>query len=234
MPSASLIARLVVALAAATAPVLAGDITGTVRYAGAPPARKPIEITKDQAICGRVEHVEESLVVGAGGGVRDVVVHLVDPPGAPPMPVLTPNVTVDQNGCRFVPRIQIIPAGAPFDLVNSDDLLHNIHTWSKANPSFNRAQPKFKKVLTQSFAKPEIMRISCDVHPWMNGWLVIAGHAYYAKTSPDGTFRISGVPAGDYTIEFWQELLGVETRPVKVPATGSTSVDLLYPARQAP
>lgn len=231
MRATSKIVGLLLAFSLNAAAALAGDITGTVRYGGEVPKPRPIEITKDQAICGRVEHVDESLVVGPGGGIRDVVVHLVDPPGAPPMPAPTPNIVVDQNGCRFVPRIQIIPAGAPFDLVNSDDLLHNIHTWSKANPSFNRAQPKFKKVLTQTFAKPEIMRISCDVHPWMNGWLVIAGHAYYARTAADGTFRIAGVPPGDYSVEFWQERLGTETRPAKVPAGGSVSVDLTYPGR---
>jgi plastocyanin len=219
------------AAALLTVPVSAGEITGKVRYAGASPAPRKIVVTKDEAVCGKVDHVEERLVVGADRGIRDVVVNLVDPKSAPPMKAPQPNVAIDQNGCRFMPRVQIVPAGAPVDLVNDDGILHNIRTWSKENPAFNRAQPKFKKVMTETFAKPEIFRISCDVHSWMEGWVVVAGHAWYALTDTSGSFRIPDVAPGTYTIRFWQEKLGTETRQVTVPATGAATVDLTFPAK---
>jgi hypothetical protein len=146
------------------------------------------------------------------------------------MPAPAVPAALDQDGCRFVPRIILVPAGTPLDFVNSDGILHNIHTWSKLNPSFNRAQPKLKKVMTETFANPELFRITCDVHPWMTGYVVVAGHAWYAVTSADGRFRIAGVPAGTRTLEFWHERLGVQKKQVTVPADGELKVDLTLPA----
>jgi plastocyanin len=188
-------------------------------------------VTKDQAICGKVEHMEESLLVGADKGVQNVVVSLANPKDGKKMTTPPKNPAIDQNGCRFVPRIQIIPAGANVDIVNSDGILHNIHTWSKDNVAFNKAQPKFKKVMTEKFDKPEIFRISCDVHSWMNGWLVIAGHPYYALSDNAGSFKIADVPAGTYTLEYWHEKLGKQTKQVTVPATGSVTADFEYAAK---
>jgi len=220
---------LAMALVAGTA--RAGEIIGKVKYAGAAPAPKKLAVTKDQAICGKVEHLEEFLLVGADKGVRNVVVSLTDPKDGKKMTVPPKNPAIDQNGCRFVPRIQIIPAGASVDIVNSDGILHNIHTWSKDNTAFNKAQPKFKKVMTEKFDKPEIFRISCDVHSWMNGWLVVAGHPYYALSDNAGTFKIADVPAGSYTLEYWHEKLGKQTKQVTVPATGSVTADFEYAAK---
>jgi plastocyanin len=215
---------------AAAPPAAAGTVAGRVTLAGKPPVPRPITITKDETVCGRTPLMDESLVVGAGGGVKNVLVRILDARDAPPMPAPTPNLSIDQNGCRFVPRVRIVPAGAPVDIVNSDGILHNIHTWSKDNPSFNRAQPKFKKVLTETFRKPEVFRISCDVHSWMNGWIIVAANAYNALTDESGGFTLKDVPAGSYTVEFWHEKFGSETKTVTVSATGSATVDLAFKA----
>jgi len=219
-----------VAAFVASTPAAAGAIAGKVTFPGKAPDPRPITITKDETVCGRTPLVDESLVVGAGGGVKNALVRILDAQGAPPLPAPTPNVAIDQNGCRFVPRVRIVPVGAPLDIVNSDGILHNIHTWSKDNPSFNRAQPKFKKVLTETFRKPEIFRISCDVHSWMNGWIVVAADAHNVLTDESGRFTLKDVPAGGYTVEFWHERLGRETRTVTVSATGSATVDLAFKA----
>jgi plastocyanin len=225
-------AALLLSLAAAAAgPAVAGDVTGRITYAGAPPAPKPIDITKDPEICGRTPLVDDALVVGADRGILNVVVRIADPGDNPkPMPAPATPAAIDQNGCRFAPRIVLVPAGTPLDFVNSDGILHNIHTWSKLNPSFNRAQPKFKKVMTETFANPELFRVTCDVHPWMTGYVVVAGHAWYAVSGADGRFRIAGVPAGTRTLEFWHERLGVQKKQVTVPDSGEVKVDLALPA----
>src|SRR6266568_4886001 len=122
-------AVLVPVLAAlAAGPALAGDIVGKVKYAGTPPAPAKIPVTKDQAVCGKVEHVDESLVVGAGKGVKNAVVNITDPKDGKKM-TAAGNPVVDQNGCRFIPRVQIVPAGQNLDIINDDGILHNIHTW---------------------------------------------------------------------------------------------------------
>jgi len=231
-PAAFIAVVTALAALAASTPAGAGTIAGKVTFAGKPPAPRPITITKDETVCGRTPLMDESLVVGAAGGVKNALVRILDASGAPPMPAPTPNISIDQIGCRFVPRVRIVPVGAPIDIVNSDGILHNIHTWSKDNPSFNRAQPKFKKVLTETFRKPEIFRISCDVHSWMNGWVIVAADAYNVLTDESGAYTLKDVPAGTYTVEFWHEKLGHQTESVTVPATGSATVDLSFKAPQ--
>jgi plastocyanin len=227
----TILAGPVLAAALAAGVAQAGEIVGKVKYAGAAPAPKKLAVTKDQAVCGKVEHIEESLLVAADKGVKNVVVSVTDPKDGKKMAAPPKNAAIDQNGCRFVPRVQIVAAGSSVDIINNDGILHNIHTWSKDNPAFNKAQPKFKKVMTEKFDKPEKFRISCDVHSWMNGWLVVAAHPYYALSDNAGSFKIADVPAGTYTVEYWHEKLGPQTKQVTVPATGSVTADFEYTAK---
>ena len=223
---------LVPALAALLAgPAAAGEIVGKVKYAGSAPVPAKIAITKDQEICGKVPHVDESFMVGADKGVKNVVVDIADPKDGKKMTVPPKNPTIDQNGCKFNPRVQIVPAGAPVDIVNSDGILHNIHTFPKNNTPFNKAQPKFKKVMTEKFEKPDVVQIKCDVHTWMSGWVIVAGNPYYALTDDAGSFKIADVPAGTYTLEYWHEKLGKQTKQITVPATGSVTADLEFAAK---
>jgi plastocyanin len=225
---------LALGLAAAATPLHAGDVHGHVTLTGTAPAPKPIPITKDQAVCGKVEHLEDALLVSPDKGIKNVVVRVADPGDGKPAPAAEQHPVLEQNGCRFVPRVMLIPAGAVLDLVNSDGILHNIHTWSKANPSFNRAQPKFVKVMNTTFEKPEIMRISCDVHPWMSGWIVVEGHPYYAISDDRGNFTIAGVPPGPHTLEVWHETLGVLKKSITVPASGAVEVAISFALPAAP
>ena len=223
---------LVPALAAlAAGPAYAGDIVGKVKYAGTPPVPAKIQVTKDQAVCGKAEHVDESLIVGSDKGLKNVVVNIADPKDGKKMPPAAKKPEIDQNGCKFIPHVQIVPAGQEVDIINDDGILHNIHTFPKVNTPFNKAQPKFKKVMPGMFEKPDVVQIKCDVHSWMQGWVIVAGHPYYALTDASGNFKISDVPAGSYTLEYWQEKLGKQTKSVTVPATGSVTADLEYAAK---
>ena len=221
-------ALVVTALSLASA--FAGDIVGKVKYAGTAPTPAKIQVTKDQAVCGKAEHINETLLVGTDKGVKNVVVNISDPKdGKKYTPAAKP--TLDQNGCKFVPHVDIVPAGQEVTIVNSDGILHNIHTFPKNNAPFNKAQPKFKNEMPATFEKPDIIQIKCDVHSWMAGWIVVAGHAYYALTDASGNFKIDGVPAGTYTLEYWHEKLGKQSKSVTVPATGSVTADLEYAAK---
>jgi plastocyanin len=216
--------------ALALGPAFAGDIVGKVKYAGTAPSPAKISITKDQAVCGKAEHFDESFLVAADKGLKNVVVNIADPKDGKKY-TCHDKPKLDQNGCKFVPHIDIVPAGEEIDIINSDGILHNIHTFPKANPPFNKAQPKFKKVMPAKFDKADIVQIKCDVHSWMSGWIVVAGHAYYTLSDAAGNFKIEGVPAGSYTLEYWHEKLGKQSKQVTVPATGSVTADLEYAAK---
>jgi hypothetical protein len=84
------------------------------------------------------------------------------------------------------------------------------------NASINKAQPKFKKLLTEKFEKSEIVKVTCDAHSWMLGWLIVSDHPYVAVTNDKGEFTLKNVPPGNYKIEVWQETLGKKVQNITV------------------
>jgi plastocyanin len=210
--------------------VAGGTVTGTVTYAGTAAAPKKLEVTKDVAVCGKEGHVDESLVVGANKGIKDVVVSIKGVSQGKSMDALGASFVLDQKVCAYKPHVLVAPIKKPVKILNSDGILHNIHTYGKKNPPKNIAQPKFKKELTETFAQPEAIPVKCDVHGWMSAWIIAVDHPYYAVTDATGKFTIADVPAGTYTVEFWQEKLGIQTKQVTVAASGTTTADFAYPA----
>src|SRR5574337_41085 len=199
-----------------------GTITGTIKFTGTAPARKELQVTKDKEVCGKKPHLSYDLIVGPNKGIENAVVSLVDVKKGEKWTMA--KATIDQNGCVYEPHVVVMPAGGELDILNSDGILHNIHTYGKLNSSINKAQPKFKKVLTEKFAKPEIVKVTCDAHSWMLGWLVVSDHPYVAVTNDKGEFTLSNVPPGHYKIEVWQETLGKKVQDVVVKAKQETKL----------
>ena len=221
---AALLAGLLAIVLSGPAPTGAqggGTIVGEVKFVGTPPAPKVLKVNKDNEACGN-EKTSEALVVGPAKGVQWAVVSVAGAKG--PAPKAEKKPTLDQKGCQFSPHVLLVPAGAEVDIVNPDGVLHNIHTFSKVNPAINKAQPKFKKVMTEKFDKPEIIKVQCDAHSWMAGWIVVQEHPYYAVTDAEGSFRLTNVPPGKHKIEVWHETLGKETKEVEVKAGAETKL----------
>lgn len=194
----------------------AAAIRGTVVVSGAVPAPKKVEVTIDQYVCGSDKDAGD-LLVSPRKELKNAVIWLENPPPDAAAPSSSAKVEIDQNGCVFVPRVVIVPAGGTVDFLNSDRLLHNIHATPKLNVSFNRTQPK-DRTIPVTFAKPEIVRINCDLHSWMVGWVVVAAHPYYAITGADGQFAFENLPAGNYKLHTWHERLGTVQTNVTVGA----------------
>ena len=194
-----------------------GTIEATVTYTGAPQV-ETLKVNKDTEQCGTEAKIEK-VVVGANKGLANAVVSVPGAKGAPK----AMKVTVDQHGCKFVPHVTAMTPGE-LELKNSDDILHNIHTYSTANPSINKAQPKFKKVMTEKFEKPEIIKLTCDVHSWMLGWVAVMPNPFFGVTDASGNAKIENVPPGKYTVEAWHETLGKQTKEVEVKAGQATKV----------
>src|SRR5256712_13530780 len=193
-----------------------GTVEVTVTYNGAPVVEK-LKVNKDTEKCG-TEAVIEKVVVGGNKGLANAVVSV---PGAKGVGKAT-KATIDQHGCKFVPHVVAMNPG-DLELKNSDDILHNIHTYSTANPSINKAQPKFKKVMTEKLEKPEYVKLTCDVHSWMLGWVAVTpGPA--AVTDANGVAKLENVPAGKQKVEVWHETLGKQTKDVEVKAGQTTKV----------
>ena len=203
-----------------------GSIRGTVKLQGTAPAPKEIETTKDREVCGAHKLIDESLIVASGGGIKNAVVSITNITRGKALDT-TGKPELDQHGCTYVPHVLTVPAGSELQIRNSDGILHNIHTYSTRNPPMNRAQPKFKKVITETFSQPETIRTTCDAHGWMQGWLIVIEHPYYAVTDDNGGFQLTDVPAGDYELKVWHEKLGEQTQKVVVAGAGQVSADFL-------
>jgi plastocyanin len=198
-----------------------GSISGTVKFKGTAPAAKKLDVGKDKEVCDKSPKMDQSLIVKDGNLVNAVVTITDIKKGKK---IELKKVTLDQNGCEYKPHVAAFPAGSTIEILNPDGLLHNVHSYSKTNSPFNQAQPKFKKSLEVKIEKPEAVEVKCDVHGWMHGWLVATENPYFAVTDGSGSFKLSDVPAGSYTVEVWHEKLGKSTQKVTVKAKEEAKV----------
>lgn len=183
-----------------------GVIVGTVRFDGDIPTAKILKVDKDEQTCGHENKQSEELVInGESKGIKNVVVSLVDIAAGKKAEATA--FSLDQKECLFAPHVLAVPAGASVDLLNSDNVMHNLHSWSIKNAGFNEGVSGGGK-LTKKFDLPEVVKITCDVHKWMSSYIVVKGNPYFAVTDENGHFKIENVPAGSYKIEAWQEKLG--------------------------
>lgn len=203
-----------------------GTIVGTVKYDGDIPSAKILKVDKDEQTCGHENKQSEELVInGESKGIKNVVVSLVDI--AAGKKAETGTVALDQKECVFIPHVLAVSAGASVDLLNSDNVMHNLHSWSIKNPGFNEGVSGGGKI-TKKFDIPEVIKITCDVHKWMSSFIVVKANPYFAVTDENGRFKIENVPAGSYKIEAWQEKLGKKTGDVTVKPKEETTVDFVY------
>jgi plastocyanin len=192
-----------------------GTVEVEVKYNGQPVVEK-LKVNKDTEKCG-TETTVDKVVVGSNKGLANAVASAPNAKGAKAV-----KGVVDQKGCKFQPHVTVMTPGE-IEIKNSDDILHNIHTYSTANPAINKAQPKFKKTMTEKFDKPEMIKLTCDVHSWMLGWVAVVPGAA-AVTDNNGVAKLENVPAGKQKIEVWHETLGKQDKEVDVKAGQTTKV----------
>ena len=192
-----------------------GSISGTVKFKGTAPAPKKLDVGRDKEVCAKTPKMDQSLVV-ANGNLVNAVVTITDIKKG--KKIEAKKVTLDQKGCEYSPHVSAFPVGTTVTILNPDGVLHNVHSYSKINTPFNVAQPKFKKSMDVKIDKPEVVEVKCDVHGWMQGWLVATPSPYVAVTDKSGSFKLTDVPAGTYTVEVWHEKLGKSTQKVTVKA----------------
>lgn len=216
-----------------------GKATGTVVYDGPVPRMRPIRMASDP-IC-EMKHEEpartEWLLAGENGELKNVFVYVKSGLGEKTFPVPDDPVTIDQDGCIYRPHVLGVQAGQPIDILNSDGTLHNVHALPKkpGNDKFNEAMPAARKKITKVFEIPEIMiRIKCDVHPWMGTYVGVVEHPFYDVTSGDGTFEIPDLPPGTYTLEAWHEKLPPKTATVTIEEDETVTVDFTLKRPERP
>ncbi len=216
-----------VALAGSLQISSAGEVSGKVTLKGTPPPEKPIPL---DAACGK-SHLEgiktRHYVVGEGGALANVFVYIKE--GAKASEATGEAPLLDQVGCQYMPYVMGVQTGQKIKIRNSDALMHNIHATpnpSSGNKEFNFAQVTKGQVNERAFEKAEVLvRMKCDVHPWMFAYVGVVDHPYFAVTGADGTFKLPSLPAGKYTIEAFHLKAGKATQEITVDADGKVTAD---------
>ncbi|MGQ0507422.1 MAG: hypothetical protein ACT4TC_19120 [Myxococcaceae bacterium] len=199
----------------------AGPVQGDVHHAGvAKPVAQPVR--RDVKVCGESQP-DESLLLGAKGGVQNAVVYVKNPPPAGPK---TPprERTLDQQGCRYIPHVTAAQVGDSLVALNSDNLLHNVRgTRPDGKTPFNVAMPLKGMKRAFSLSEPGLIQTGCDAgHTWMVAYVQVFPHPYFAVTDAEGKFKLPPLPAGSYTLGVWHEKLGEKTQTVKVTERGAS------------
>jgi hypothetical protein len=189
-----------------------GTITGKVVYTGRVPTRTILP-TKDQEVCGQMRE-EPEVKVGPDGGVQDSIVYLQGVEQGKAWPAEAQAPTLDNKDCIFQPHVQAIPAGK-LGVHNSDPILHNTHGFYGRRTAFNIALPNQGQTIEVDLDRTGQVRIECDAHGWMLGWVYVVDNPYYVVTGEDGMFEITDVPPGEYTLVANQAYTG----PVEVEVT---------------
>jgi plastocyanin len=190
-------------------PIKGASISGQVKVKGDVKKRKKIKMDADPK-CSAM-HAEpplmEDIVVDAEGNVQWAFVYVKKgAEGKKPTDALATAV-INQTGCHYEPHVLGIVVGQDLIIKNSDDLLHNIHALPFSNKEFNFGQPTKGLEEKKQFTTQEVMvKVKCDVHPWMGAWIGVLDHGFFAVTGADGKYAIpGGLADGKYTVEVWHE-----------------------------
>jgi hypothetical protein len=203
----AVLALLLAAPLAAQQPPANGDLVIAFEYDGVPP--QPTRVPAAAVPAGCVPPLfDNSLVVGKNGGIRDVLVQLFiplggKPPAAPKPAGPAPEMT--NRNCEFVPRMLLVRAEQKFMLTNNDPIGHNMNVASIFKPINNLLPPNAK--LAVALDKPERMpiRVTCNLHNFMGGWIVVTDHPFVGASDETGKVVIKNLVPGDYTFQVWTE-----------------------------
>lgn len=207
-------------------------VVGVVKYDGAVPAPRAVDMSKDVNCTKLVAKPTLADVEAEGGNLKNVFVYVKSGlPAGQQFPAKTEKVTLDQKGCLYHPSVLGLQVGQTLSILNSDPLLHNVHAFAKG-AEFNMAMPKQNQIIERKLKKQQVMvPVKCDVHSWMQAWIGSVDHPFFAVTGADGAFKLEGLPKGSYELELWHPTLGTQTANVTVNDGAASSVTVTFKAK---
>jgi plastocyanin len=212
-------------------PATAGSISGTIRYSGKRPPRKVIDMSSEPACVAahKGKAIDESLLVSPSGQLANSFIYVKSGLEGKRFEISAAAVTIDQHGCWFHPRVLGVQVGQTFDVVNDDPVTHNIHPMAQANREWNHSQGAGDPPIHRKFLKPEIMiPVKCNIHSWMHAWIGVVDNPYFAISQENGSYTISNLPPGTYTIGFWHEGLAPQEQQITIAPHSNTAADITF------
>jgi plastocyanin len=210
----------------------AGAIAGRIMVQGNVPENTRIKMNSDP-VCARANPDGSPMdaIVAQDGGLNNVFVYVKDGLGNYRFDAPAEAVKLDQQGCRYQPRVFGVQVGQPIEITNTDETMHNVHALPEVNQEFNFGQVIQGQKNTRTFTAREVMvRFKCDVHGWMTAYAGVLDHPYFAVSKDGGKFDLKNLPAGTYTVEAWHEKLGTQTQSVTIGEKESKDVTFTFNA----
>lgn len=199
---------------------------------GTPPAAQVIRMDGDPKCLTAAQGEErrtEYIVSNDGKTLANVFVYLKDGLPQRMYPVPAAPVVLDQQQCRYVPRVLGVQVGQTLQIKNSDPLLHNVSAEGAVNQPMNIGQPLQGITSNRVFTTREVMiPFKCQVHSWMNGYVGVLEHPFFAVTDTNGRFAMPQLPPGTYTIEAWHEKLGTQTQQITIGPKDAKTLDFTF------
>lgn len=202
----------------------AGAIIGEVKFSDLTPQLQPIRVTKDQDYCGETLP-NETYLIHPGGGLKNVVVFIESAPAGKPADSQKENFLYN-DGCRYAPRVLAFQKGERLRVKSNDPKLHIPHGYLGERTVFNLSLP-FKNTTIDASSKIRqagMMKVVCDTHAWMLGFVHVFDHPFFAVSNDQGMFAIPDLPPGNYVLKAWHEDGGVRSQEIIVPETGDLRV----------
>jgi len=202
----------------------AGAIVGRVRFIASPPKLEPVKVSKDQDYCGEALP-NETYIIDGNDGLKNAVVFVETAPAGKPADPEKLNI-VENNGCLYAPRILAMQKGERLRVKNNDPKLHIPHSYLNERTVFMLSLPFRNTVLdaTRKIRDPGILKLVCDTHSWMIGFVHVFDHPYFSVTDEKGEFLIPDLPAGSYTLKAWHEDAGIRSQEIIVLENGDVYV----------
>jgi plastocyanin len=211
----------------------AASVKGVVKFEGTVPKSKLISMSADPS-CAK-QHPSpvfaDEVMTDSKGDLQNVIVFVSEGLGDRTFDAPTEPVVVEQKGCMYMPHVLAMRANQTLHLVNDDSTSHNIHPTPANNREWNKAELP-GSTMDETFSRPEIaIPVKCNIHPWMRGYIAVFKHPYFVVTGKDGSFDLSNLPPGTYTIEAWHEKLGTATQKITIGASETKNLDFVFKSK---
>ncbi len=203
-----------------THPEASGEIKGKITYEGTLPKSKPLNMVNEPT-CAKhytTPVFPENVVAGPNNSLSNVVVYISA--GGQEGPSPAQPAMLKQRGCRYIPHVLAMETNQEIWVQNDDSVAHTVHPMAKINSELNRSQPPGTPPMVIKYDKPEIIRVKCELHPWMRGVFVVLKSSHYSVSDEGGSFSLPDLRPGKYTIKAWHEQFGEQSQVVIVRAVG--------------
>ena len=211
-------------------PATAATVTGSVSFSGEAPRFPPVNMSAEPD-CIKLHggRVPSDRVLISDGMLQDALVWVSKGLEGKRFPVRADVVNLDQKGCIYKPHVVAVQAGQAINITNSDPTTHNVHPLPRENREWNKSQTSGAPAIDYKFPRPEMkIAVKCNIHPWMQAYIHVMEHPYFAVTDSAGSFEIKNLPPGTYTLQATHERLGEQEMEVTVGASESTQVDFAF------